>query len=315
MVSSRLFWFIQILWFRVFVYLLQLVLVIGDFHIPYRKHSLPSKFKKLLIPGRIQHILCTGNLCTKETYDYLKSLASDIHVVKGDFDDVSFAWFPFEWGWFFNIFILAEQLSRQKSHHHWPVQHWPVSWPSNRALGRYGQFRVDAKGVGSGHSHHRSHTQILRSREEWQVFSQSRLGDGSLFGTAKVSLKKFESWTEIDVFFGFLVPLLLHSFWWTFNRARLWITFIIWSMTKWKWRGQSSKSPVPHESFVVVVWFEMLKSSNLKMNSHLLSPPNREPNHNNFTSFFNFIFLAFFFPPSNQSQQQQQNLNETNITQ
>ncbi|KAJ8941865.1 hypothetical protein NQ317_012884, partial [Molorchus minor] len=34
-----------------------------------------GKFKKLLVPGRIQHILCTGNLCTKESYDYLKTLA------------------------------------------------------------------------------------------------------------------------------------------------------------------------------------------------------------------------------------------------
>lgn len=49
-----------------------LVLVLGDLHIPHRASTLPSKFKKLLVPGRIQHILCTGNLCTKETVDYLK---------------------------------------------------------------------------------------------------------------------------------------------------------------------------------------------------------------------------------------------------
>ena len=41
------------------------------------------------VPGKIQHILCTGNLCTKETYDYLKTLAGDLHIVRGDFDDVS----------------------------------------------------------------------------------------------------------------------------------------------------------------------------------------------------------------------------------
>ncbi|NWU27836.1 VPS29 protein, partial [Dyaphorophyia castanea] len=44
------------------------------------------KFKKLLIPRRIQHILCTGNLCTKESYDVPRALAGDIHVVKGDFE-------------------------------------------------------------------------------------------------------------------------------------------------------------------------------------------------------------------------------------
>ncbi|KAJ8866548.1 hypothetical protein PR048_032407 [Dryococelus australis] len=64
-----------------------MVLVLGDLHIPYRSSSLAAKFKKLLVPGRIQHILCTGNLCTKESYDYLKTLASDVHVVSGDFDE------------------------------------------------------------------------------------------------------------------------------------------------------------------------------------------------------------------------------------
>ncbi|NWW44934.1 VPS29 protein, partial [Pedionomus torquatus] len=62
----------------------KLVLVLGDLHIPHRCSGLPVKFKKLLVPGKIQHILCTGNLCTKESYDYLRTLAGDIHVVRGD---------------------------------------------------------------------------------------------------------------------------------------------------------------------------------------------------------------------------------------
>ena len=33
-----------------------------------------------------------GNLCTKESFDYLKTLASDIHVVRGDFDEDSSNW-------------------------------------------------------------------------------------------------------------------------------------------------------------------------------------------------------------------------------
>ncbi|XP_053225600.1 vacuolar protein sorting-associated protein 29-like isoform X2 [Podarcis raffonei] len=64
-----------------------LVLVIGDLHIPHRCNALPAKFRKLLVPGKIQHILCTGNLCNKETYDYLRTLAGDVHVVRGDFDE------------------------------------------------------------------------------------------------------------------------------------------------------------------------------------------------------------------------------------
>ena len=28
-----------------------------------------------------------GNLCTKESFDYLKTLANDVHIVRGDFDE------------------------------------------------------------------------------------------------------------------------------------------------------------------------------------------------------------------------------------
>ncbi len=40
------------------------------------------------VPGKIQSVISTGNLCTRETYDYLKTIASDVHVVRGDFDEV-----------------------------------------------------------------------------------------------------------------------------------------------------------------------------------------------------------------------------------
>ena len=42
-----------------------LVLCIGDLHIPHRATDLPPKFKALLVPGKIAHILCPGNLCTE----------------------------------------------------------------------------------------------------------------------------------------------------------------------------------------------------------------------------------------------------------
>jgi len=64
-----------------------LALVIGDIHVPHRASAIPNKFKKLLVPGKIQHILSTGNLCTKEIQDYLRTLASDAHFVRGDFDE------------------------------------------------------------------------------------------------------------------------------------------------------------------------------------------------------------------------------------
>ncbi|PAV62294.1 hypothetical protein WR25_03969 [Diploscapter pachys] len=65
----------------------QLVLLIGDLHIPHRIHDLSPKFRKLLVPNKMQHVLCTGNLCSRDIVDYLRSLSSDIHIVRGDFDD------------------------------------------------------------------------------------------------------------------------------------------------------------------------------------------------------------------------------------
>eukprot|EP00884_Botryococcus_braunii_P010926 jgi/Botrbrau1/19835/Bobra.0124s0072.1 len=64
-----------------------LVLCIGDLHIPNRATDLPTKFKSLLVPGKIHHILCPGNLCAKDAFDYLKTVCPDVHVTKGDFDN------------------------------------------------------------------------------------------------------------------------------------------------------------------------------------------------------------------------------------
>ena len=74
-----------------------LVLVIGDLHIPHRVHDLPAKFKKLLVPGKIQQILCTGNLCDRETYDYLRTVAPDVHIVRGDYDEVCCSYLTFKY--------------------------------------------------------------------------------------------------------------------------------------------------------------------------------------------------------------------------
>ncbi|KAK3246873.1 Vacuolar protein sorting-associated protein 29 [Cymbomonas tetramitiformis] len=52
-----------------------------------RATDIPPQFKQLLVPGKIQHILCTGDLCVKEVHDYLKGLCSDLHVTKGEFDE------------------------------------------------------------------------------------------------------------------------------------------------------------------------------------------------------------------------------------
>nr|CDS30141.1 Vacuolar protein sorting associated protein [Hymenolepis microstoma] len=67
-----------------------LVLVIGDFHIPDRSVCIHSAFKALLSPGKIHHVYCTGNLTSRIIYDQLKFICTDVHVVKGDFDQLPF---------------------------------------------------------------------------------------------------------------------------------------------------------------------------------------------------------------------------------
>jgi predicted phosphodiesterase len=71
-----------------------LVLVLGDLHIPLRSHDLPAKFKKLLVLGKIQQIVSTGNLCDRETYEYLRGIAPDVRGVRGDYDEVSLRYNP-----------------------------------------------------------------------------------------------------------------------------------------------------------------------------------------------------------------------------
>ena len=62
----------------------ELVLVLGDLHIPHRAAAIPEKFKRMLVPNKMQHCICTGNLGSKEHYDSLRDLAPNVHVVQGD---------------------------------------------------------------------------------------------------------------------------------------------------------------------------------------------------------------------------------------
>jgi vacuolar protein sorting-associated protein 29 len=45
-----------------------------------------TQFKKLLTPGKIGQILCLGNLTSPSVYAYLREIAPDLQLVKGDFD-------------------------------------------------------------------------------------------------------------------------------------------------------------------------------------------------------------------------------------
>ena len=51
----------------------EFVLIIGDIHIPQRAASLPEQFRDLLMPGKMQHVICPGNVGSREVsfiFDY-----------------------------------------------------------------------------------------------------------------------------------------------------------------------------------------------------------------------------------------------------
>merc|ERR1712039_1044966 len=64
-----------------------LVLLIGDYHIPQRTAKVPDCFKELLATDKITKVLCTGNVCNKQTAQQLREIANEqCEIVKGDAD-------------------------------------------------------------------------------------------------------------------------------------------------------------------------------------------------------------------------------------
>ena len=50
----------------------QLVLVLGDLHIPHRAAAIPEQLQRILVPDKVQHVLCTGNLISADQLDELR---------------------------------------------------------------------------------------------------------------------------------------------------------------------------------------------------------------------------------------------------
>ena len=65
----------------------ELVLVVGDMFVPQKAPDISEQFKSILIPNKLQHVLSLGNIGSRESNDWLKSLSNDFHQVKGDFDE------------------------------------------------------------------------------------------------------------------------------------------------------------------------------------------------------------------------------------
>jgi vacuolar protein sorting-associated protein 29 len=64
------------------------VLTLGDFHIPSRKQDIPESFKEYLVPGKVHHVLCTGNIGDEEQVKKLQKISPNFLMVKGDQDEI-----------------------------------------------------------------------------------------------------------------------------------------------------------------------------------------------------------------------------------
>merc|ERR1712131_228055 len=119
-----------------------LVLIIGDAHVPHRSPSIPTKFQTLLKPGKIQHVLCIGNITCQGTLDYLKTLPSgNLHTVLGDMDSVENLNAPE------SLEVNIADLKIGLIH-----GHQLVPWSEDEALDEY-RRKIGVDILVSGHSH------------------------------------------------------------------------------------------------------------------------------------------------------------------
>jgi vacuolar protein sorting-associated protein 29 len=61
-----------------------LVLVLGDGHIPHRAAQIPPQLQRMLVPGKMQHVIGTGNVDPA----LVAGLSPNVHLVAGDWDNV-----------------------------------------------------------------------------------------------------------------------------------------------------------------------------------------------------------------------------------
>ena len=64
----------------------QLVLVVSDISIPFKSPDIDIQFKSILVPNKINHLLCLGNIGNQDTLYWLQNLSANFHSVKGEFD-------------------------------------------------------------------------------------------------------------------------------------------------------------------------------------------------------------------------------------
>jgi vacuolar protein sorting-associated protein 29 len=120
----------------------ELILVLGDLHIPQRASKIPTPFKRMLVPNRMQHVICTGNV-SDEQFEEIRALAPNMVVVAGDCDDPATAGLAFP-----ETRVLQVGAVRIGVIH----GHQIIPWDSPGALARM-RRKLNVDILISGHTH------------------------------------------------------------------------------------------------------------------------------------------------------------------
>ena len=133
----------------------ELVVVLGDAHVGHRASDIPEKFKKMLSPDKMQHLVSTGNLCASETYDFMRTVAPKMHAVRGDMDDYSSSQTSAE-----EIVFEVGEFRIGVCH-----GHQVVPWGDHDALGLVSR-RLDVDILLTGHTHA---SEVFESEGTWFI--------------------------------------------------------------------------------------------------------------------------------------------------
>jgi vacuolar protein sorting-associated protein 29 len=100
-----------------------------------------SCYNRMLVPGKMQHVICTGNL-NAEQYEELRELAPNLHVVQGDMDNFTDnPHFP-------ETRVVQVGMFRIGVVH----GHQVIPWKSQSALARW-RRKLNCDVLISGHTH------------------------------------------------------------------------------------------------------------------------------------------------------------------
>ena len=68
---------------------MDLVLVVGNLFLSERSSDVPEEIKSILTMKKFNHVICTGNICNKEGYNWLSSLGTKFTCLSDVLDEIN----------------------------------------------------------------------------------------------------------------------------------------------------------------------------------------------------------------------------------